>query len=305
LPSQLTGTVLSWACNLTKNYSDPVEITISADGKRIDVKPLSEDYLEFARHPAYQSSSLVQNAAAASRLIVTTSSYIAGVMTSSAESFQQKTKPQKPVTFSPATHTNVRKISSMTQSAAQLSSKTVSKVGEITQNVGATLTRRGDAKNKGDKLAQGSSYKPGILNKSMIAFSTIGDGIAVSAKNLLHASATSTTAVVGHRYGEDARKVATQLTSGVTNVGLVYIDVTGVSRRAVIKSVAKGMVVGRVKDGRTVMVGAGDGGDVPAVAGPSGTSSSLAGLGSGGGPPPPGYDKGDYKGPVGEKSQHQ
>ncbi|TKA65609.1 hypothetical protein B0A55_09901, partial [Friedmanniomyces simplex] len=47
------------------------------------------------------------------------------------------------------------------------------------------------------------------------------------------------------------------------NVGLVYIDVTGVSRRAVIKSVAKGMVVGKVRGGGEVVVGGGDGGVVP------------------------------------------
>jgi spartin len=49
----------------------------------------------------------------------------------------------------------------------------------------------------------------------------------------------------------------------VKNVGLVYIDVTGVSRRAIIKSVAKGMVVGKVKGGGEIVVGGGDGGEFP------------------------------------------
>ena len=44
------------------------------------------------------------------------------------------------------------------------------------------------------------------------------------------------------------------------NVGLVYIDVTGVSRRAILKSVAKGMVVGKVKGGGEIIVGATDNG---------------------------------------------
>jgi len=96
----------------------------------------------------------------------------------------------------------------------------------------------------------------------MIAFSTIADGIAYSGKHLLDASGAAATHMVGHRYGDDARQVAAALAGGVKNVGLVYIDVTGVSRRAVIKSVAKGMVVGRVKGGGEIVVG-GDGDLIP------------------------------------------
>jgi spartin len=270
---------------------DPVEITISADGKRIDVKPLSEDYLALSRLPPYQNSSIVQNAAAASRLIVTTSTYIANMMTSGAETFQAKTKPvAKPVTFSPTTHNHVRKINSMTAGAADISSKTVGRAQVIAQSIGAKLAGRGERKDKP------ADYKPGLLNKSMIAFSTVADGVATSGKHILGAGASSTTAIVGHRYGEDARKVASELTTGVTNVGLVYIDVTGVSRRAIIKSVAKGMVVGRVKDGGVVMVGGGDGGEITVVDENAASSSSA---------PPPAYLQGDYKPQPGASGKEQ
>jgi spartin len=57
--------------------------------------------------------------------------------------------------------------------------------------------------------------------------------------------------------------VASNLAGGVRNVGLVYIDAAGVSRKAVIKSVAKGMVVGRMPNGQQIVVGTGDGGVVP------------------------------------------
>ncbi|KAF2091271.1 hypothetical protein K490DRAFT_34658 [Saccharata proteae CBS 121410] len=238
--------------------ADPVEIQISPDGHHVAVRPVSEDYLRLARHPAYASSALVQNAAAASRLIVTGSSYLSNAMTSGADNFTQKTKPtQKPLTFAPATHNRVRKINTLTQGAAGLSAKTVGQATKYAQNIGAGLARR---KEKG---AKGEDYKPGFLNKSMIAFSTIADGIAYSGKNLLQSSGAAATTVVGHRYGPDAGSIAADLAGGVKNVGLVYIDVTGVSRRAVIKSVAKGMVVGRVKGGGEIVVGGGDGGVVP------------------------------------------
>jgi spartin len=214
-------------------------------------------------------------------------------MTTGAENFTTRTKPQKPVTFTPAAQARVRKISKMTASAATISTRTVGQVTKIAQNVGATIAKRGERKSKEDRLAgKGEGYKPGLLNKSMIAFSTLADGIATSGKHLLDSSGMAATEVVGHRYGEDARKIASELTRSITNVGLVYIDVTGVSRRAVIKSVAKGMVVGRVSgtDSAHVVVGDGDGGDLPqhmlqiqhgGEAGPSGE--------------PPKYTPGDYK----------
>ncbi len=223
-----------------------------------------------ARHPAYKDSTIVGSAATASRLIVTTSGYIGNVLTSGADSFTKKTKPNpKPMTFAPTTHKNVRKINSFTTGAAGLSAKTVGQATKYAQNLGAGLTRRGErGPGKGvDKHGKPlPEYKPGILNKSMMAFSTIADGVDKAGRDLLASSSGAATTVVGHRYGEEARGVAADLAGGVKNVGLVYIDATGVSRKAVVKSVAKGMVVGRVKGGGDLVVGGGDGGVVPAQA---------------------------------------
>jgi len=100
----------------------------------------------------------------------------------------------------------------------------------------------------------------------MIAFSTIADGIDQAGRNLLASGSVAATNVVSHKYGDEAGNVAQGLAGGVKNVGLVYIDAMGVSRRAVIKSVAKGMVVGRMPNGQQLVVGSGDGGVVPAEA---------------------------------------
>jgi spartin len=66
--------------------------------------------------------------------------------------------------------------------------------------------------------------------------------------------------VVGHRFGPEAGEISKSLGGGFKNVGLVYIDAAGVSRKAIVKSVAKGMVVGKVKGGGDLIVGGGDGG---------------------------------------------
>lgn len=220
-----------------------------------------------ARHPAYKDSSIVQNSATASRLIVTGSSYIGNILTQGADSFTKKVKSNpKPMEFSPATHDRVRKINNFTQGAAGLSSKTVGQASKYTQNIAARLSgHTAERPSKGfDKNGRPvQDYKPGLLNKSMIAFSTLADGIATSGKHLLEQSGSAATTVVGHRYGQEAGSLTASLAGGVKNVGLVYIDVTGVSRRAVIKSVAKGMVVGKVRGGGQVVVGGGDGGVIP------------------------------------------
>ena len=59
----------------------------------------------------------------------------------------------------------------------------------------------------------------------------------------------------------------------------MYIDVTGVSRRAIIKAVGKGMVVGKVKGGGEIVVGD----DVAQrIDNEPSTSSGAGGSGSGG-----------------------
>ena len=173
-----------------------------------------------ANHPAYAKSSLVQNAAAASRLIVTGSSYLSNMMTSGAESFTSKTKPvAKPMTFTETAHNRVRKINSATTSIAGFSASTVGKISDHMQNAAAKMAGKNAERTKGPK----GDAKPGVLNKSMIAFSTVMDGIATSGKHLLTSGGAAATTVVGHRWGPEAGSMAADLAGGVKNVGLVYV----------------------------------------------------------------------------------
>jgi len=245
---------------------DPVEITLPEDGSHnIGVAPASAAYLEMAMHPAYRSSTLVSKAAMASRLIVTTSSYVSKQLQNQADNFTLKTKPtSKPVTFTPTTHARIRKVHTFSEGAAGLSAKTVGQVSKYAQNLGATLAKKAQSQNAtrgidlDGKLVE--DYKPGLLNKSMMAFSTIADGIDQAGRNLLASTSTAATTVVTHKFGPEAGEISKSIGGGFKNVGLVYIDATGVSRRAIVKSVAKGMVVGRMRGGGDLVVGGGDGG---------------------------------------------
>lgn len=250
------------------NFLDPVEVELPAEGEgnAVNVSNVSEEYLQMARHPAYEGSNIVQSSATASRLIVTGSSKLANVLMSGAESFTKKTKPNpQPMTFSETTQSRIRKIGDFSHGAAGLSAKTAGQVGRYAQNFGASLSRRkeNDKPKDFDKDGNSVDHKPGALNRSMIAFSTLADGIEHSARNVLTSGAVAASTMINHRYGPEAGAMASDLTGGFKNVGLVYIDAAGVSRKAVLKSVAKGMVVGRMRDGKQVMVGTGDGGEIP------------------------------------------
>ena len=175
----------------------PVEIQLpqEGEGNQINITNASEAYLKMAKHPAYKDSTLVQNAAVASRLIVTGSGWLADQMTTGADSFTKKTKPNpKPMNFTPTTQARVRKLNSVTQGAVGLSAKTVGQVTRHAQNLGATLTRRSEQQKKGHK-ADREGYKPGLLNKSMMAFSTIADGVDYASRNLLASGSSAATQV--------------------------------------------------------------------------------------------------------------
>jgi len=165
-------------------------------------------------------------------------------MESGAQKFTQSTQPvAQPLTFDPTTHDRVRKMHTFTQSAAGVSAKTLGRATHIAQNLGAKVTGRGDRAGYDKDGKKIPPTKPGILNKSMIAFSTLADGIEVSGKHLLATSGNAATKIVGHRYGDEAGIVTQGVTGSVRNVGLVYIDAAGVSRRALIKGAVRGAVV--------------------------------------------------------------
>lgn len=249
-------------------------VTLPQDGtQNIGVGPAPHEYVGKDMHPAYQKSTIVSKATQASQLFITSSDYVTRTLQNQADSFTKSTQPVKPVTFTPTTHAHIRRINTFSGKAAGLSSAAVSTVTKYAQNLGAGIAKRKDGSARGyDKDGNAiETYRPGVLNKSLMAFNTVVDGVEQAGRNLLTGGATSMSTVVGHRWGAEAGEVAGHIGGGVKNVGLVYIDVTGVSRRAIFKSVAKGMVVGQVKGGGQVVVGGNQNDTASIVGGPPAT----------------------------------
>lgn len=220
----------------------PVEIVISEDGKSVEVREASEDYLRESRDPRYANSALVQNAAKASRLIVTSSARFGNMLTSSAERYTQTTAPaSKPLTFSPAAQETANQVHAFTKTGATFTAKTVEKIAGGVQNMVATLVE--ETKDAADD----KSTMPSWVFEGVAALSTVMDGVAEGVKTVFSESGNAATMAVSHKYGAEAGQMATALGGGLRNVGLVYVGVTGIPRKAIIRG-GRGALLGRVTD---------------------------------------------------------
>jgi len=171
----------------------------------------------------------------------------------------------------------------VTKMGAQFTTKTVDKLAGFTQNMVAsllelsddddddddhlrdktagTMVRAGDQAQK--KPAKSALPMPAWVGEGVAALSTVMEGLATGTKTVFSDTGDAATTALSHKYGQEAGQMAASLGGGLRNVGLVYVDITGIPRKAVIRSLAKGVIVGRVKDAtgeeRDVVVGDVDG----------------------------------------------
>lgn len=172
----------------------------------------------------------------------------------SGSSYLASAKPAStPITFSSTTHANADKVLGFTRSACKASGKAAALVGSVFGRVGDQI-----GKSTGIQRAPNGappSGARGYVHKGLVAFNTVMDSLETGGKKVLSAAGDTTTSVVTHAYGAEAGQIAHRANHAVRNVGLVYIDARGVTRRAILKSVGKAAVRGRMNDGREVILG--------------------------------------------------
>ncbi|KAJ7090411.1 hypothetical protein B0H15DRAFT_930516 [Mycena belliarum] len=83
-----------------------------------------------------------------------------------------------------------------------------------------------------------------ILLSADLILSTID----VSTRRLLDSGTSNLGTVVGHKYGKEAGESSVMLAGTARNVALVYIDLRGIGRRALLRRTGKEFVKGRVSD---------------------------------------------------------
>ena len=79
--------------------------------------------------------------------------------------------------------------------------------------------------------------------------------LEASTVRLAEAGGAAVTAAVAHKYGAAAGENAALATGGMCNVVLVYVDVRGLGRKAVVKRLAKSWAKGRVASARAARAG--------------------------------------------------
>ncbi|OAV96574.1 hypothetical protein PTTG_01011 [Puccinia triticina 1-1 BBBD Race 1] len=204
--------------------------------------------------PAGGGSQILSGAEWVSRGILAGSEVISSMIKKSGSSYLASAKPAAaPITFSSTTHANADKVLGFTRSATKVSGKAASLVGSVFSKVGDTI-------GKSTGIQRSPSGAPpsgarGYVHKGLVAFNTVMDSLETGGKKVLATAGDTTTEVVTHAYGAEAGQIAHRANHAVRNVGLVYIDARGVTRRAILKSVGKAAVRGRMNDGREVILG--------------------------------------------------
>lgn len=85
----------------------------------------------------------------------------------------------------------------------------------------------------------------GLIKRVILSADLILSTLEHSGKQLLDVSADSLGNIAGHRYGEAAGDNVRGMTGSARNVAVVYVDMRGIGRRALIKRVGKSYVKGK------------------------------------------------------------
>ncbi|WVQ99458.1 hypothetical protein IAU59_006593 [Kwoniella sp. CBS 9459] len=96
--------------------------------------------------------------------------------------------------------------------------------------------------------------KKKLLGRLLLAGEVVLTSLEATAHDLINNGTIAASSAAGHKYGPDAGQATALVGGSVKNVAVVYIDVAGVGRRAILKSTAKGFVRAKLKDGETVQL---------------------------------------------------
>lgn len=91
-----------------------------------------------------------------------------------------------------------------------------------------------------------------FLNRLLLAGEVVLTSLEATAQDLINSGTGAASSVAGHKLGPEAGRATALLGGSVRNVAVVYIDVRGVGRRALLKGTAKGFVKARLASGEEV-----------------------------------------------------
>lgn len=94
--------------------------------------------------------------------------------------------------------------------------------------------------------------KQGLLSRVVLASEVVLTSLEATAHDVLNSGTVAASSAAGHKFGKDAGELTALIGGSVKNVAVVYIDVAGTGRKAILKSTAKGIIKTRLQSGETV-----------------------------------------------------
>lgn len=217
---------------------------------------------------------MIKGADTISRSIVKTADFVGGKIQGAASSYMartpaagspgtttpnnEKAEPGRdPVKIGPKTHAGARTLNEWSGHAVQVSAQTTGAILKMAGNIGDKIGRKTGIQRKANPDGTSGPAPKGIrgfVNRSLIAANTVLDGIDAGAQTLLYTSGQAASDVVGHKYGDDARTVAEAFGRTGKNVFIVYKDVRGIRRSALLKAARGRVMKAKLQDGREVTI---------------------------------------------------
>ncbi|KAF9257386.1 hypothetical protein L218DRAFT_1006249 [Marasmius fiardii PR-910] len=231
---------------------DPVVIEIPEDAYLTDDETAIE---AFARNvPPDQHDWMTKSATLASHAITeTTNLIVRGISTASSYYISHSTPSSTPsptssrtaaFLSSDRTRKGLTKVHAASAKALQASSGAINFVDQAIYRVAGGKKSENLVGQEGQALPTPKTL--GRRARFVLSADLILSTIEESTKKLIAVGADHGDAMVRHKYGPEAAESSASIAKTAKNVGLVYIDLQGIGRKAIVKRVAKVYVKNKV-----------------------------------------------------------
>jgi spartin len=190
----------------------------------------------------------------------------------------------QPVVFSDTTRQNFRRMHKISGTAVKVTSKTTGMINKMVEQLADRVAGRSSASSSAPALPPrynsgppssgftppypGSPYAqpnspappplpprrgPGVVNRVLASTDLLLTTVEHSAHHLITNGTHDVSRAMAHKYGPDASQAAQHVGESVRNVSVVYIDVRGVGRRALLRKAGRRVLFGtsrQHKDGK-------------------------------------------------------
>ncbi|KAG9017089.1 hypothetical protein FRB90_001819 [Tulasnella sp. 427] len=256
----------------------PVVIEMPEEGdKEIRVHAMDPEEQDF----------ILRSAQFISRGIVFATDMLGKGMGMASDYYVKNTSPNaEPMVFSESTKANIKRIHGISGQAVKVSSRTTGMIHSLIDKAADRVTGnkspvgkqphrsaayappplppRGGPASRGPAPSSSSSTPASgtppplpprrrLLNRLLMSTDLILTTLENSAHTLVQQGTTNLSTSLGHKYGPEMGSAVTEVGQAMTNVGVVYIDVRGVGRRALIKRAGKRVIKGKMGKKQVVL----------------------------------------------------